>query len=256
MATQMSAKLRQQIDVLVEYYVEHRDTFERFARSLQNLVTDHPLLKAHVHSIRARVKDPDHLRDKLKRKSLFAEKGKKRVKITKSNLFGTINDLTGIRIIHLHTRQFQQIDTALKQILGDERIKIIEGPIARTWDDESRAYFAELGIETVSTADTLYTSVHYIVESNGKTAEIQVRTLAEEIWGEVDHLINYPHPTDVLACAEQIRVLARATSTCSRLVDSIFRSHSEHLSNQLGARKRAQRRRARAPARRGRRKTR
>jgi putative GTP pyrophosphokinase len=241
MAKQLPVKLNRQIDVLVNHYVDNRDTFERFARSLQNLVTDHPLLKGHVHSIRARVKDPDHLRDKLRRKNLFAGKGKDRVKITRTNLFVAINDLTGIRIIHLHTRQFQQIDTALKQILGDERIKIIEGPIARTWDDESRAYFAELGIETVSTAETLYTSVHYIVESNGKTAEIQVRTLAEEIWGEVDHLINYPHPTSVLACAEQIRVLARATSTCSRLVDSIFRSHSDHVANRHGTRKRVRR---------------
>jgi ppGpp synthetase/RelA/SpoT-type nucleotidyltranferase len=232
MPTQISARLRQQVNRLVQHYIENLDTFERFARNLQNLVTDHPLLKRHVHSIRARVKDPGHLRDKLQRKRLTVTKAGRRVTITKSNLFELINDLTGIRIIHLHTRQIQEIDVALKQILADERIKIIEGPIARTWDDESRAYFAEIGIETVSTADTLYTSVHYIVESNDKTAEIQVRTLAEEIWGEVDHTINYPHPTTAQTCAEQIKVLARATSTCSRLVDSIFRSHSEHISQQ------------------------
>lgn len=57
-----------------------------------------------------------------------------------------------------------------------------------------------------------------------RTAEIQVRTLAEELWGEVDHTINYPHPSTVIACKEQIKVLARLTSSCTRLVDSIFLS--------------------------------
>ena len=58
-------------------------------------------------------------------------------------------------------------------------------------------------------------------------AELQVRTLAEELWGEVDHKINYPHPSDRSSCREQIKVLARITSSCTRLVDSIFHSHQE-----------------------------
>jgi ppGpp synthetase/RelA/SpoT-type nucleotidyltranferase len=71
----------------------------------------------------------------------------------------------------------------------------------------------------------MYTSVHYVIGSASRTkvtAEIQVRTLAEEVWGEVDHSINYPHKTDSVACAEQLKVLARVTSSTSRLVDSIF----------------------------------
>ena len=60
------------------------------------------------------------------------------------------------------------------------------------------------------------------------TAEIQVRTLMEEVWGEVDHTINYPNPIDSLACSEQLKVLARVTSSASRLVDSIFASVDDH----------------------------
>ncbi len=76
----------------------------------------------------------------------------------------------------------------------------------------------------------MYTSVHYVLETSQRTKytfELQVRTLAEELWGEVDHTINYPHKSDILACREQIKVLARVTSSCSRLVDSIFRTHEE-----------------------------
>jgi ppGpp synthetase/RelA/SpoT-type nucleotidyltranferase len=44
----------------------------------------------------------------------------------------------------------------------------------------------------------------------------------EEVWGEVDHAINYPHEHESLACREQIRALARSTSSATRLVDAIF----------------------------------
>jgi len=57
------------------------------------------------------------------------------------------------------------------------------------------------------------------------SCEIQVRTLFEEIWGEVDHQINYPRECDVLACREQIRVLARLVGAGSRLADAIFRTY-------------------------------
>jgi putative GTP pyrophosphokinase len=79
---------------------------------------------------------------------------------------------------------------------------------------------------------SLYTSVHYVVDAGLDarcTAEIQVRTLAEELWGEVDHAINYPHKTQSLACREQIKALARATSSCSRLVDAIYRSNDDFV---------------------------
>jgi putative GTP pyrophosphokinase len=71
----------------------------------------------------------------------------------------------------------------------------------------------------------MYTSVHYVVASNSRTTvtcEIQVRTLMEEVWGEVDHSINYPHKTESVPCREQIRALARSTSSATRLVDAIF----------------------------------
>ena len=114
-----------------------------------------------------------------------------------------------MRIIHLHLTQFKDINRVLREELEEGLYKIIEGPIAYTWDDEYRGYFKEIGVETRQNP-RMYTSVHYVIEANRKTrstCEIQVRTLAEEIWGEVDHKINYPHPTTVFSCREQIKVL-------------------------------------------------
>lgn len=240
----MTRQERRLVDSLVQHYVAQQETFAHFMRVLQDLFTNDGQLKKHIHSVRGRLKDPDHLRDKLGRKLAKAAREGQPFGITKDNLFEKINDLTGIRILHLHTRQMQAIDTALKNILAHEMIKIVEGPVARTWDDESRAYFTAIGIETTS-SETMYTSVHYVVEASTKsktTAEIQVRTLAEEIWGEVDHAVNYPHPTGAASCAEQIKVLARVTSSCTRLVDSVFKAHDDHQASKKAPRRRRRRR--------------
>lgn len=217
------------IDELVKYFIDHQEPFIRFLTVLQGYVDSSKVLKELTHSIKSRIKDPDHLKDKLVRKAKESKRKGKPFSITKKNLFSKINDLAGYRIIHLHTKQFKEIDTELKRILKEEKCDIIQGPCARTWDDESRDYFKSIGIK-IDTSPNMYTSVHYIIKPNSNTnitCEIQVRTLMEEVWGEVDHSINYPHKSTKLAIREQIKVLARVTSSCSRLVDSIFTAHKE-----------------------------
>lgn len=170
------------------------------------------------------MKDADHLRDKLERKMREAKGKGAPFDITKDTLLVRINDLAGVRILHLHTTQMGQIDKCIKAIIAEQPIELIEGPSARTWDDEYRSYFKGIGIDTQDSED-LYTSVHYVVASKSRTTvtcEIQVRTLMEEVWGEVDHSINYPHKTSSVPCREQIRALARQTSSATRLVDAIF----------------------------------
>lgn len=217
------------IDSLVKIYVDNSDIFERFSDNFSGLFIKNKKLKPFIHSVKWRIKDPKHLRDKLIRKWILSKEKGKTFSINENNLFNKINDLVGVRILHLYTKQFDDINKILNEILHQELYEIIEGPIAKTWDDESRAYFKEIGIKTQE-SKSLYTSIHYIVKANNRaqlTGEIQVRTLAEELWGEVDHTINYPHPCNLLACKEQILVLARVTSSCTRLVDSIFTTYSD-----------------------------
>jgi putative GTP pyrophosphokinase len=214
-----------QIEKLVLHFDSNRHQFERIVGELNAAFTTSPDLKPFVHSVKWRIKDPRHLRDKLIRKWIKAKKERDPFGVTPDNLFQRINDLVGFRVLHLYTRQMEQLNRALISSLS-EGYKLIEGPSARTWDDESRAYFQGAGIST-ERSETMYTSVHYVFETRSVTkftCEIQVRTLAEELWGEVDHILNYPRPVATVACSEQIKVLARLTSACSRLVDSIFKS--------------------------------
>lgn len=217
---------------LVSHFELHKQTIERNAKNLAVLFTDNAQLPKLIHSVKWRVKDPAHLKDKLFRKLAQCKENGKQFEIDESNLFQKINDLAGVRILHLHTSQMADIDAALKELLAQEMYQIIEGPFARTWDDEYRNYFKGIGVQTES-SQSMYTSVHYVVQTNQlnpHTAEIQVRTLAEELWGEVNHSMNYPRTTASVACEEQIKVLARITSSCTRLVDSLYKSRSEYAS--------------------------
>lgn len=214
------------IDPIVQHYLDNKQLVNTFHKQVLVGLSESEALGKVVHSRKERVKDPYHLRDKLIRKLRESQEKGEEFGISKENLFQKINDLAGVRLLHLHTTQLEKIDRELKAIFLEQSIEIIEGPTAKTWDDEYRAYFAGIDIATTASA-SLYTSVHYVIASKSKTVitcEIQVRTLMEEVWGEVDHSINYPHPHKSLACREQILALARSTSAATRLVDSIFAS--------------------------------
>lgn len=213
---------------LVGVYKENRHVVGIILDQLTGVILGSPELMKHVHSTKSRLKDVGHLEGKLRRKFLEAKSKGTSFSITERNLLTRINDLAGLRILHLHTRQMSEIDRELRRALQQFGFRLHEKPTASTWDDESRTFFESIGIKWRRSAN-LYTSVHYVVKSNSNleaTCEIQVRTLAEELWGEVDHTLNYPTPSTIHACREQIRVLARVTSSCSRLVDSIFQSAS------------------------------
>jgi putative GTP pyrophosphokinase len=218
------------IEAMVARFVERRDTYAHFAKTVHMLLSEHSDLRPHIHSVKYRVKDADHLRLKLRRKAEEARALRRRFDITPDNVFQRVGDLAGVRILHLNTTQMEEIDKAVRKILGDESYRIVEGPVANTWDDEYRGYFRSINIRTTP-RPSMYTSVHYVIESGARSSprcELQVRTLVEEVWGEVSHTVNYPEETKSVACREQLRVLARVSSSCTRLVDSIFASHKEH----------------------------
>ena len=223
-------KITSQIDKAVKAFELKRSDFEIDAANLQNRLLAHRDLKRLIHSIKWRAKDPEHLRDKLERKAREAIRVGEEFPITPENLFDQIHDLAGVRLLHLHMRQMEELHPLLMQVLADEGYVLSWPPEAKTWDPEYEGMFTKLNLK-VQRNESLYTSVHYVLKQNSTTrrlCELQVRTLAEEVWGEISHTINYPHETDSIACREQLKVLARLVSGCSRLVDSIVASYQEH----------------------------
>lgn len=214
---------RKNLESLISLFDERRFDIETHMRNVARHVGENPALtKANppiVHSYKMRLKDRQHLRDKLVRK--IAE-GRS---ISAENFFDCITDLAGVRVLHLFQRDFTKIDEVVRQKVSDGDWFLAERAKAYTWDPEAISYFGKFDLDVIP--KNSYTSVHYLIQTpqaNSRvTCELQVRTLFEEIWGEVDHRINYPIPTNNIACREQLQVLSKITGAGSRLLDSIQR---------------------------------
>lgn len=218
------------IEETISFYRDNIYKLEQFRASVETLFQKDPSLYDSqlpiVHSIKTRIKDSDHLKDKISRKMETDD-----VVIDKTNLFSTITDLVGVRVLHLYQDQFPKIHSVIQKQIDDGEWCYLEEPKAYSWDPETKKMYDGLGLNS-EIKESYYTSVHYVVKPNNSNpnpvcCEIQVRTLFEEIWGEISHSINYPYETTSIACKEQLKVLSKLVSTGTRLADSIFRSHQE-----------------------------
>ena len=221
------------IQSALEAYRNEKFPIEQFLKRVYNFFSDHPELNEGplpiVHSIKYRLKSEEHLAEKIKRKWEIYHG------IDGNNVFNNITDIIGVRILHLYQAQFPKIHQEILNQIDEQEWYFFEPPKAYTWDPESEAFYKDLNINC-EVKDSFYTSIHYIVEPRENSpikCEIQVRTLFEEIWGEIDHSLNYPEKNQSIACREQLRVLAKLSSTGTRLVDSIFSSHEEFKKSRL-----------------------
>jgi ppGpp synthetase/RelA/SpoT-type nucleotidyltranferase len=206
---------------ILDLYKSKTFAIEQFYKRIINFFTNNPQLilknKSIIHSIRYRLKDIDHLKEKVQRKE---SEGKI---ITCENLFNSITDFAGVRILHLYPSAFKYIHNSILEQIKDDEWYFFENPIAYTWDPEQKKIFEGLSI-TTKIKESYYTSVHYVLmprEDSEIKCELQVRTLFEEIWGEIDHNINYPTQSGKKSIREQLKVLASLTATGSRLIESI-----------------------------------
>src|ERR1700710_415520 len=175
-----SAEERLIVDPLLQRYDEFFAPLKRTHETLLRTIVDDDVLKPLIHSTRARIKDRAHLEDKLLRKMREDAANGIAFDVVPDNLHTAINDLAGIRILHLHSIQARDIHSRLDQLLRAEcGYQFLEGPEARTWDIEYEAYFQKLGFAT-KVSKTLYTSVHYVIAVTLPkimlTCELQVRT--------------------------------------------------------------------------------
>jgi putative GTP pyrophosphokinase len=224
-ATSDPLKSSNELDEVLGAFDVQRHSLGIFMEGVAQTIGNHPQLSLSgskiVHSYKSRLKDREHLRRKVERKNADGRN------ITVSNLFFKITDLAGVRILHLYQTDFSFIHDVIIGKVRDGDWILDERPKAYTWDPEAVSFFSKFDLEVIEKASS-YTSVHYLVRPRKESplcCEIQVRTLFEEIWGEVDHQINYPSATDNLACREQLMVLSKIVGAGSRLLDSLQRVH-------------------------------
>lgn len=218
---------------ILEAHRKNIEAFSLFQQTIRNFF-ESPSLSKHVHSVRHRIKDIEHLMEKIERKnrqdSLLPENEQKGA-INAKNLFNRVTDIAGVRVLHLHSSQMEHIHAAIQSKIDDDEFVLVEPPVAYTWDIDSMHYFNRIGIRT-EIKESYYTSIHYVLRPNPKsiaTCEVQIRTLLEETWGEIDHAMNYPHSTNDRYCKEQLKIFAKLIGAGTHLADSIMRKHNESM---------------------------
>lgn len=211
---------------IVDFFEEKMSDYEMFADRIQSYITRNPILKKNVHSFKRRTKNLTHLDKKIDRKNERL-KAKGLPEINSENAQKNITDIIGIRILHLHQGQFDSIHKELMGYVNKGDIFLYETPKAYTWDPEYAKYFKSLGIITEE-KESFYTSVHYVFkasENSDVTCEVQVRTLLEEVWGEIDHAVNYPEENENKIIKEQLKIFARIVGAGTGMSHSILKIH-------------------------------
>ncbi len=174
-----------ELEKIYDDYSMYRKSYETQANLIANILREHKK----VHSVKARVKDENHLIEKIIRKT---EDRRKKYgqdfNFTLDNYKDEITDLVGIRVIHIFKEDWQEIHDFITKMWNVKEI------VANIRKGDNIKTFEELGIEVCSRLSG-YRSVHYLVESYPTTekviTEVQVRTIFEEGYGEIDHQLRY-----------------------------------------------------------------
>lgn len=188
--------------------------------------------KAGIHSYRARVKDPEHLAVKILRKK--NENNKKYKALDKNNYEKFVTDIIGIRCFLLFKSDWVNFHNYIMSQFEHSEENYIRDCLVDFDEDSNHNYFAERPKAHIRTGDSrevyekvlqpdcviddkIYRSVHYIIKYKGVYIEIQVRTLFEEGWGEIDHAIVYPYHNDNLFFKEYTELLNRLSGLADEM---------------------------------------
>ena len=185
----------------------------------------------HINSVRWRTKDPVHLLTKIVRKRKEAREKKdstsKYLSINENNYKKIITDLIGLRAIYLFKFQWKLVDNFICEnfkINHDEKIVIYHAP-----EDDLKFYYEDGYKKEVSGArleysrqkkSSKYRSTHYIIEANFPhdfKLEIQIRSILDEAWGEIDHFIRYPDHQNDEDLQRKMTILNGAINGCEEL---------------------------------------
>lgn len=221
--------------LLEEIFEDYKEKFYPLLQKLAHkLVTDFHTAKSNmrienpkwgndIHVIYGRAKEPEHVIEKIIRK-VGNEDSQKYQGVNIGNYKDILRDLIGIRIIVIKKEGWKEAHDLIG-ILFD-----------KFYDDTPKAYvcYGDRKIFDAEQIDVDYTvkgyrSQHYVIRYETYYAEIQVRTLAEEVYGEFDHRVRYPYFKNNKFLIRYTNMISRGIaelddmiSTCMQLDDEIL----------------------------------
>ena len=191
---------------IADDYERRRPTLEKIRKEFVAEFLQDKEKEIGLQSYHSRLKDTEHLVEKLVRKRL--ENYAKYRKMDATNYMRYVTDLIGIRGLLLYREDWVNFHKYIIHWFKNDPEKYIRD-YGRDYDQNASGYMAEppkvhtrLGdyadiyVNWIPEENILdrkhYRAVHYIVVYRGVYIEIQIKTLFEEGWGEIDHSILYP----------------------------------------------------------------
>lgn len=178
-----------------------------------------------IRQIMSRIKQPDKVVEKIFRKpELFPDK-LSLMSLTK------MHDTIGLRIIVYFSSQLSLIDRELR---NSRFFELDESTPPEAFFEPEK--LIRLGLSHIENKEkeSGYTSIHYMVRLKDSSVqsddrpvfEIQVRTLAQELWSELEHVLSYKPETRVnLSAKRRFQILSRDVS----VIDEHFNLLYEEL---------------------------
>lgn len=221
-------------------YEDYQRVYYKKKKAMNDFLTDYLTdwpENSRIHSIRSRVKDPEHLIAKIiiRREENYKKYGS----IDENNYLNYITDIIGIRCFILYKEDWSYVHNYLTSRIDTIPERYIKDYSKTITDDENLVYFSEEPKAYIREGDSrkpyegvlpddliedrkIYRSVHYNIRYKGSFVEIQVRTLFEEGWGEIDHDIVYPKYKNDPIFDEYTRLLNRVSGLADEM-GSFFR---------------------------------
>jgi ppGpp synthetase/RelA/SpoT-type nucleotidyltranferase len=204
------------IENIITHYIQNRENYTDLLKDYSEKLES--MLESKIHSVIFRVKKPDSLRKKILKKIDHKEHYKT---ICKNNYMQIVTDLGGVRILLLRQTNWRYIDKVIQELGGCEIIEKIAYLPSDMYEADKEG-FKSAGFETPADEKKQYSSIHYTIKINYKSfdyyIEVQVRSLAEEQFAEIEHEIRYKSSSNYDAMTSStLRNLSRAAGVMNYL---------------------------------------
>jgi ppGpp synthetase/RelA/SpoT-type nucleotidyltranferase len=190
---------KQQRDSFLISFFKEKENYKILAEHLVRFISDDPSApKESIHTILYRIKDESRLIEKIDQENSNSGSGLEL--ITKNNFHERIGDIIGIRIICLRLSDIVKVEEYLEFLVEEKILKFIQNP------DHKRSFVLPISLgktapQNINLQYSGYSSIHYQVKLGENSdvserlkniqIELQLRTILEEAWGEIDHKYRY-----------------------------------------------------------------
>ncbi len=187
-------------EVLLVAFLKEKIKYEKLGDYILHLIKDDPSApKNHFHTITYRIKEEKRFIEIIEKENKNLPNGQP--PITVKNFRERIGDLLGLRLICLRLADIKILEAYFHYLVEENIFQFVEKP------KQKRSFILPLDPgEENGNHDLLYSgysSIHYQItlsdgltvpdEIKGLQVEIQLRTILEEAWGEIDHKYRYAH---------------------------------------------------------------